>query len=365
MIEKWNQFVYDLCDAKKRNVDENEYHRLIELQFQLLGWARYRGEICHKPNIPIGNNNFIQPDILIKKDDDELFVIEVKRPMHILSIREKQQLESYMRQRKIKVGIYIGEHIELFYDKPTWTDTISVLKIELELDNKFGEVFVELFSKDNFSKDKLFEYCESRVTKLIKQEEIDKAKEHIINNAHEIVSDCLAQYLKTDYETSFSEDEIKSILSELIITIKPKQNIITIQNQIPLVNDSNCLPSNIEPKPTEKPAKYSLNGGPFLAANRFVLEVVRCYVKLHPELTYTELESIFPSDLQGSSGVIRTLEYLRIKNYKGQRFFEDRNSIIRSADNVEFAVCTQWSYHNMHNFTDYAKKLGFSVEKKQ
>lgn len=70
MIEKWNQFVYDLCDAKRRNVDEDEYHRLIEIQLQLLGWAKYRGEICHKPNIPIGNNNFIQPDILIKRDGE-------------------------------------------------------------------------------------------------------------------------------------------------------------------------------------------------------------------------------------------------------------------------------------------------------
>ena len=35
MIEKWNQFVYDLCDAKRRNVDEDEYHRLIEIQLQL------------------------------------------------------------------------------------------------------------------------------------------------------------------------------------------------------------------------------------------------------------------------------------------------------------------------------------------
>lgn len=364
MIDKWNQFVYDLCDAKNRNVDENEYHRLIEIQFQLLGWAKYKGEICHKPNIPIGNNNFIQPDILIKKDDEELFVIEVKRPMHIISIREKQQLESYMRQRKIKVGIYIGEHIEIFYDKPTMTDTISILTIELELDNKLGEVFVELFSKDIFSKDKLYVYCESRVAKAIRQEELDKAKKHIINNAQKIVNDCLAQYLKTDYETSFSDDEIKNVLSELIITINPKHNQITIPNQTPIVNDSSRSLSNSVTKPSEKPAKYSFNGGPFLAANRFVLEVVRGYVKSHPELTYKELERIFPAELQGSSGVIRTLEYLRIKNYKGQRFFEDRNSIMRSADGIEFAVCTQWSYHNMPIFAEYTRKLGFSVEKK-
>lgn len=100
MIEKWNQFAYDLDEAKKRNANENEYHHLIESQLKVLGWFKMNGEVCHKPNIPIGNNNFIQPDILVKKDNEELFVIEVKRPVHVLTMREVQQLESYMRQRK-------------------------------------------------------------------------------------------------------------------------------------------------------------------------------------------------------------------------------------------------------------------------
>jgi len=98
MQEKWNQFVYDLCEAKKRDVDEDIYHSLIETQMQLLGWAKWKGEISHKPNIPIGNSKFIQPDILIKRDDEDQFVIEVKRPIHSQTEREQVQLESYMRQ---------------------------------------------------------------------------------------------------------------------------------------------------------------------------------------------------------------------------------------------------------------------------
>lgn len=222
MTEKWNQFVYDLCDAQQRDVDENEYHRLIETQFQLLGWAKYRGEICHKPNIPIGNNNFIQPDILIKRDGEELFVIEVKRPVHSISQREIQQLESYMRQRKIKFGIYIGEHIELFYDKPESTNAISVLKIPLELNNKFGEMFVELFGKENYSSDSLTEFCENRISE--KQQELKKieAQQYLVANGDAIVADNLKQYLRNDYKDSFSEDEIEEILSGLTISVLPK-----------------------------------------------------------------------------------------------------------------------------------------------
>lgn len=57
MIEKWNYFVYDLCEAKKNDVDEDSFHALIETQLQLLGWAKFKGEICHKPNIHIGNKS--------------------------------------------------------------------------------------------------------------------------------------------------------------------------------------------------------------------------------------------------------------------------------------------------------------------
>lgn len=41
MQEKWNQFVYYLCEAKKNDVDESEYHSTIEAQLQLLGWMKY------------------------------------------------------------------------------------------------------------------------------------------------------------------------------------------------------------------------------------------------------------------------------------------------------------------------------------
>ena len=94
MQEKWNQFVYYLREAKKNGVEEPEYHSTIEAQLQLLGWMRYKNEICHKPNLSIGNNGHIQPDILIQKDDKKQFVIEVKRPLHTQIAKDRDQLVS-------------------------------------------------------------------------------------------------------------------------------------------------------------------------------------------------------------------------------------------------------------------------------
>lgn len=361
MTEKWNQFVFDLCEAKRRDVDEDEYHRLIEIQFQLLGWAKYRGEICHKPNIPIGNNNFIQPDILIKRDGDDLFVVEVKRPVHSFTQREKQQLESYMRQRKIKFGIYIGEYIEVFYDKPESEDAVSVLSIPLELDDLNGERFIELFGKDTFSPDALSDFCEKQIAEQQKKVNMNEVRQRIVTNATEIIADKLKEYLKEEYKESFSEVEMDEIISGLTISVVTKNTTVHTSSPV-LDNNLSAIPVSVSERPTGTSSKYSLNNCPFLAANRFVFEVVKAYVSQHPNLTFSELERVFPSGLQGSIGVIRSIEYLKMKNYKGQRFFDDASSILHSGDGVPFAVCTQWSYHNAPAFAEHAKMLGFTVE---
>lgn len=218
MQEKWNQFVYVLCEAKRKDVDEDSYHTLIENQLQLLGWFMYKGEICHKPNIPIGNSKFIQPDILIKNDGEDLFVIEVKRPVHSQTERERVQLESYMRQLKLDVGIYIGEHIEVFYDKPKSKDAVSVMRIPLEINNKLGARFVEKFYRENFSKDGIVEFCEERILEMERQANLNKIKESLIADAQTQIAESLRPYLKEKYGTSFSEDEIKGMLATMRFT---------------------------------------------------------------------------------------------------------------------------------------------------
>lgn len=215
MQEKWNQFVYVLCEAKKKDVDEDTYHQLIENQLQLLGWAKYKGEICHKHNVPIGNSKFIQPDILIRDGEDDLFVIEVKRPVHQQTERERVQLESYMRQLKIDVGIYIGEHIEVFYDRPKSKDAVSVLSIPLEIDNKLGTLFAKEFCKENFTKEAIIDFCEERIKEMQRQASINKIRESLIAEAQAQISESLIPYLTEKYNNAFSEKEIEGMLATI------------------------------------------------------------------------------------------------------------------------------------------------------
>lgn len=239
-MEEWNKFVYDLIEAQKKNVEEDKYHSLIETQLQLLGWAKYKGEICHKPNIPIGNRDHIQPDILIKNNEEDLFVIEVKRPIHTQTEREKLQLESYMRQLKVEVGIYIGENIEIFYDGPKEKNAVSIMRIPLELDNKLGAKFVEKFAKNNFSRDFIIKFCEERIKEMQHLENLNKIKDTILSDPQTMIMESLKNSLIEKYDGSFSEEDIEEMLDTLSFYASPKDSqknsVKTFTTAIPVKN---------------------------------------------------------------------------------------------------------------------------------
>lgn len=362
MQEKWNQFVYDLCEAKNRDVDEDAYHNLIENQLQLLGWAKWKGEICHKPNVPIGNSKYIQPDILIKNGDEAMFVIEVKRPVHSQTERERVQLESYMRQQKMEVGVYIGEHIEVFYDRPKSKDAVSVLRIPLEMNNKLGAKFVEKFSKETFTKDFIVEFCEQRISEMQRQESLNKIKESLIADAQMQISESLKPYLLEKYGNTFSEEDIMGMLSKLKFTARDVDSEQTPAVVIQKDTIVETASTDTSKKRVYDYTEYSLDGGPFLGKNKFVYAVVADYIKRHPVATFENIERVFPPKLQGSFGVVRTIEYIKEKNYNGRRYFKEPEFVLKDANGIPFAVSTEWGKSNIEQFLKAVRQLGYHVK---
>ena len=373
MVEKWNQFVYDLLEAKRRNVDEQTYHTIIECKFESLGWVRYKGDIGHKERFAIGSNSSLEPDILIKKDGKVQFVVEVKKPGNLQKERECEQLKSYMRYFKLLVGVYIGEHIEVFYDKPESENIVSVLKVDLKLDEKKGTKFVELFSKESFSKDVIIEFCEDRLREMHRQKGLDKIKEHLMSaEGTSEIAEGVKRYLKEKYVGAYSEKDIDELLAsftfkafsivEQPIATTPTSPIVSNA----LLAEQRCYQPQWEGNEKDT-TKYSLGGGSFCGKGRFVLALVREYVRLHPEITYAELETVFPPKIQRSRfGVIRKIKDINIEEKNRRRYFMKDTEILHTkTDNVYFAVCTQWGIGNIGNILTRARELGFKVEEKK
>lgn len=99
----WQEFCYDLVEARKEDILEEPYQNIVEMNLRQLGWSKVQGEICPKERINIGSHNQIESDITLKIEDKPVFVIEMKRPRNIITPRQEQQLLSYMRLQKTTI----------------------------------------------------------------------------------------------------------------------------------------------------------------------------------------------------------------------------------------------------------------------
>ena len=94
--------------------------------------------------------------------------------------------------------------------------------------------------------------------------------------------------------------------------------------------------------------KYSFEGGPFLSKRRFVLEVVKQYVRNHPRITYESLIRVFPATLHSnkSNGVVKqyndVLEQIAQNADVRNRFFLKKNEIIELSNGIKIVVHNQW-----------------------
>ena len=94
------------------------------------------------------------------------------------------------------------------------------------------------------------------------------------------------------------------------------------------------------------------------AKSRLVLAVLKEYVN-STKVTFKELKRTFNDSIQGSSGVLQTVEYVHNKDPK--RFFIKPDEILITSDNVKFAVSNQWGKDNIDRFIKVATEKGFEI----
>jgi len=89
-----------------------------------------------------------------------------------------------------------------------------------------------------------------------------------------------------------------------------------------------------------------------------VNKVIKSFVEENPEISYAELERLFPPKLQGSNGVFDTSEKAReIYNTTGhKRHYFKSDEIIKLSDSI-IATSTQWKIGNIVKFVDHVNKM--------
>lgn len=356
MNDIWNEICFELSTCIQNNVLEKEYENAVCNCMVLLGWKKYRGEIVTQYPVQAGHENKYA-DIVILQDNVEQFVIEIKRPNHILQEEDERQLFSYMRLLKHQVifGLYIGDKIRLYYDDIASQQLPEqVFSIDIEENNPDGLKFVELFSKDSFNAQTVTDFCKEQKMIFQKQIQIQNEIAHILSDTSgQIFKDALrGKYLSEGH----SEEWVESVLNQIALTVsssaKERQRTEVL---LPVSTEKQSLS---ETKNDRDYTKYSISGGEPLAKNRFVLAVVRKFVNEHPN-TYSEYAKIFNALKPDARGVIKEFDSLlrnQIRNY-----FTGESECLISQDGIKFVVCNQWKIQTIQPIIRFANLQGYNV----
>ena len=367
MNDNWNEICYMLRSCIQENVLEKEYEKTIVNCMNFLHWRKFKGEITTQYPIQVGHETKYA-DIVITLEGIEQFVIEVKRPNHKIQEEDKKQLLSYMRMlaHPVKLGIYVGESIRLFYDDLV-AEPIEICEIQIVETDPYGSKFVELFQKDHFSLQALEDFCEKQKQKITlekkKQEEIQKL---LADTDGVILKDLLREKYRME---GFPEEWINAILNKFTFSISSTDTPLTSQSSQKPTTQTKVL--NIQHASTHDTTHYRILNGEYESKSLFVFTVVHQYVTAH-RLTYLEYDKIFNSI--GKQKIITTLEEAKEKRErtqeKAKKNGKETNDIPRwhfdkvlySEDNVAFVVNNQWRKDNIQPIINFANAQGYNVE---
>lgn len=360
----WKEFCYDLIEDRKNDVLEDKYQNTVESNLRQLGWSKVLGELCPKERINVGSHGQIEPDITIKINNIPVFVVELKRPNNKITLRQQQQLLSYMRLRKTLLGLYIGSDIRLYYDANEDVPTM-VWKTEIDLNAENGEEFVDFFLRDTFNRQRLENVCRVQADVIRTNRKIKEFQHDLSVDSNYTIRKAVLEYLVS--LNGCDEGVVKAALSKLIFTTVSSEDIPTVNHSVPIHSFGTIIAKISCDSRKRDTTRYSIDGGrSFWGKGRIVREIVACFIKQNPNLTFEQLSQIFPDNLQGSYGVLRTMSDIASssqdkQDLKSRYTMSSREYILTSADGVRFVVSNQWGTYNFVNFIDHIKEMGWTV----
>ena len=123
-----------------------------------------------------------------------------------------------------------------------------------------------------------------------------------------------------------------------------------------------------ENKPKRTRKKYSLNGSRFLKRDELVFEIIKLYLRHHPNATFRELKGVFKDDYCAdkfrSIGFLVSEGDLEDWYYNGKYNFyhgDDPQYRFESADGIAFYHYAQWTHDALIPIIELAESLGYRI----
>lgn len=331
----WNNLVDEYNDNrnKKEELVQRTWEVLLSTLFHYL-----KPDIYPQYSVKMGVSTK-EADIVVKHGKDELFVMELKRhTMHEYDGQE--QLFSYLNQIKTDIGVLVCDKLYVYdFDYTKKTENYSYVEIDFTPGNPDGIKFVELFTSDNFDRQKIKDFIAQK----------NQSKKNIALMRKDLTDDFVKEAVKNHLAGKYPAEDIERGLKEMVITVRPKG-----AGPAPVVD------ALIHKQKGEKDnTKYTVNGTPTGGKSPTVYAAVEYYVKSNLGITFEQLQVAFPDEAAkpGFRKMICLLE--QVSNNKRKRFSKNP---ITLASGQQVVVSTQWYPDNMRKFIEYAGRAGIVIE---
>lgn len=354
MKDIWNEIRFKL----RRCADNNESEKVYEGEFAnclgQLGWSEWKGEIVRQYPVKAGHETKLA-DIVLKKDDVEQVVVEMKRPSHPFGGKDELQIFSYMRllPHQVRFGISVGSDIRVYYDDPETDNKPELVKvIELKEDNEDGIELLRHFCKETFSFEDFQGYC---LTALKERNERVNLKKEIAQLTSEEWQEKIIEYIGRELiEKGYEGRTVAKALETVHVAISVEQAESPTIQTASYISQRQSYSSHKGQDYTQ----YKFEGITY-GKGRLVQAVIKHFVMQSPN-TYVEWLNFFSGANACSQPIIEKLS--EMVGDRINRYFMKPNDVLTSTDGTKFVVCSQWGIHNIDGFLRWAQKKGLKIE---
>ena len=180
------------------------------------GYSRLEGEVERHRSIYLGSTERVIPDIIVKNQEADLFVVELKQHNAPFVPGMESQLFSYLKQLRNNVGILVCDKLYA-YSYVYGKKDEEQLKVEIPFEENHadGVKLVEIFSKGGFDSKKVKAFVFEK----------NKFDLNVKSISKRITPVFVAELIKEHFVSKFSDEEIYASLFGFEIAVSANGRI--------------------------------------------------------------------------------------------------------------------------------------------
>lgn len=332
----WNNFCKSALKAQRDNEKELVFEKstMIDL-LSGLGWSSLKDNLVEQKSMVVAHTSVFADFVLIDTNTQkEQIVIELKRPKHNQSEEDVRQLWSYMKLSFAPYGLYVGEKIEIYYNRLDRNEPVLINTINYTDNNEEGIFLLQLLKSDTFDVERWKSYCEDSI-KLMKSIQYWTSPE----GKEELFKFILSR-------AGLSPDFTNRLRT--LLTISVERNEMEDPDVKPDVKSEPSHPHIATIKKAKKAEKHnSSNNGyrigniVYNSAKSYAMAIVKKYIELNPDYTFDQIKEAFPKSFAWGQILVTEQEWKAKKPTVQENYFSD--DVLTDSNGQRFLLSNQWT----------------------